>query len=68
MDEIPQSSIFEGEITGIRFGLASQKEIVSSIPSWLLTCSCYLRHIIVAMVLLNHFFEVTFEVKDTFGC
>jgi predicted HicB family RNase H-like nuclease len=56
MDEIPQSSIFEGEITGIRFGLAFQKEIVSSIPSWLLTCSCYLRHIIVAMVFLNHFF------------
>ncbi|CAK7336523.1 unnamed protein product [Dovyalis caffra] len=30
MDENPQSSFFEGEITGIRFGLASQKEICTA--------------------------------------
>ncbi|KAJ6702937.1 DNA-DIRECTED RNA polymerase [Salix viminalis] len=30
MDENSQSSIFEGEITGIRFGLATQKEICTA--------------------------------------
>jgi hypothetical protein len=44
MDENSQSSIFDGEITGIRFGLATQKEIVSRILSWLFACSCYLKH------------------------
>ncbi|KAJ6945281.1 hypothetical protein NC651_000355 [Populus alba x Populus x berolinensis] len=60
MDEIPQSSIFEGEITGIRFGLASQKEICTASIS-----DCPISH---SIQLTNPFLGLPLEFGKCESC